>query len=89
MKIEKFNTIELKKLQSKAVDKTQESCETNAQDYMVHSAQIPFTAIHNIVPKLVNIDIEKSKLLRQISIFTSFGTILCIAVKGICAECTI
>ena len=74
MKIEKFNTIELKKLQSKTTDKAQESCETNAQDYMVHSAQIPFTAIHNIVPKLVNIDIEKSKLLRQISDILEFDT---------------
>ncbi len=72
MKIEKFNSIELKKIQSKAPDKMNENSDLGVQDYMMHSAQIPFTAIHNIVPKLVNIDVEKSRLLRQISDILEF-----------------
>ena len=76
MKIKNSDIIEHKKNTLSKTQNIQEKSDVNvgAQDYMIHSAQIPFTAIHKIVPKLVNIDVEKSRLLRQLSDILEFDT---------------
>ena len=38
-----------------------------SEDYMKNSYQIPFTSMHKIVPKMLDVDLEKNKLLKQIT----------------------